>query len=393
MILNEWWTPAVNGVSDDQGTITFDGFLGTYAYSVTSGEVVRTGTFTLDHSHQSGIPNDIVISLDESIPEKVYITPSKEGYLCEGEALSLRAPEGEGLNYTWYRNDTLLSEKTPVLSTGTAGSYRVKVAKGALEFISSPFELEVRTSPESSISLSGDPSICQGESILISTIPQDGVAYEWMNGQSRIEGDIASIEVAQPGIYKLIASSNGCSSSSESVNVTVGTPKELSIEAIGELTFCEGEETILRIDPEPGRVYIWKNGDTIVEPNNFRIHATKSGSYTASTVTEGCLSTSEPVVVTVLPSTDSQCATGIEPDPLASRIYPNPFKGTFHLELTSASGAGTCYEVFDSMGKRILTRILEFGTSQVSISLPDPGIYLLRVHHPHSFESFKLIAE
>ncbi|MCK4747496.1 MAG: endo-1,4-beta-xylanase, partial [Bacteroidales bacterium] len=36
LIYNQWWTPAINAVSDDQGMASFEGCLGTYKYTVTS---------------------------------------------------------------------------------------------------------------------------------------------------------------------------------------------------------------------------------------------------------------------------------------------------------------------------------------------------------------------
>ena len=38
----------------------------------------------------------MIISLYESIPEQVRIIPSNSGFFCQGEEVTLKAPEGDG---------------------------------------------------------------------------------------------------------------------------------------------------------------------------------------------------------------------------------------------------------------------------------------------------------
>ena len=48
MIVKQSWTPALDAVSDVGGEVSFEGYLGTYSYTVSDGVNVRTGTFTMD---------------------------------------------------------------------------------------------------------------------------------------------------------------------------------------------------------------------------------------------------------------------------------------------------------------------------------------------------------
>lgn len=471
MIFNRWWTPAIDELSGDQGEAAFEGFLGTYAYTVSAGGMERKGTFTLDHSFQSGESNQIVISLDPSVPNEAVIVPSRPGFLCQGEQVTLQAPEGTGLEYAWYRNDTLLNDQSSGLLTGMAGSYSVKVTKSGLELFSAPYVLEVRAMPESSIALSGNPALCMGEGITLSTDPAVGIQYEWMDGTVRIQEQVTSIEVFEPGHYTLVASSNGCEALSGTVEVTVGPLYDIPIEALGDLSICEGEEVVLRTVPEPGKIYTWRNGDSIVEADNFRIHASTGGAYRVSSITGGCQSiseplnvqvlplpeavitytgdlslcpgttltleantgaglayawlkgetaletvdpflevgeggsytlltgnagctaTSEPVVVSLLSPEDALCTTGIDMNPVGARIFPNPFKGSFQLELDSPSLAGTRLEIFDAMGRLVVINEVVPGTSLVHVALADQGMFLARLYRGREFYTFKLIAE
>ncbi len=111
MIKNQWWTPVQDVVSDASGNLSIEGFLGNYSYTLSYGDVLRTGTFTLEHSFESGLGNEIVISLDEALPESVEITPSQSGYICSGEEVTLQAPEGDGLSYLWQLNGVELDQE------------------------------------------------------------------------------------------------------------------------------------------------------------------------------------------------------------------------------------------------------------------------------------------
>jgi GH35 family endo-1,4-beta-xylanase len=170
LIYTQWWTPEINALSGSQGDLNFDGFLGTYSYTVSYGGKERTGTFVLDQSFQSGEKNSIKISLDPALPEEVSITPSKPGFLCEGEEVILRAPEGEGLEYTWYHNNAVLPQNTSSISTGTGGEYVVKLSKGFMELFSEPYILEVREVPVLELTASGSLSLCEGDSLSLSTV-------------------------------------------------------------------------------------------------------------------------------------------------------------------------------------------------------------------------------
>lgn len=303
-IYKQWWTPEINAMSGAVGEVAFEGFLGTYKYTVSFADQERTGTFVLDKSHASGQLNSIKISLDEAFPEAVQITPSKSGFLCQGEEVILKAPEGEGLEYTWSRNDSTLLENTSNITTGQTGSYKVMVAKNGLELHSEAYYLEVRTQPELELALSGPDSFCEGDSLILSVEREDGPEYEWMKGDVRILRNAPSITIKQSGNYRLLVTAMGCTAEA-GLEVSADPKPEVSIEAVGELAFCEGEELLLRTNPVPGLIYSWSKEDVVVEQNNFRIRVNESGKYSVSTTVGACTGSSDTLEVRVYPVPES----------------------------------------------------------------------------------------
>ena len=221
LVFNQWWTKNTEAVTDSLGKVSFDGFLGTYKYTIKSGDKVRTGTFKIDNSKKSGKINLVVLSFDSTFPDNVEITATKPACLCEGENITLKTAEIEGLTYQWFRNDTLLTEQTASLTTDIAGLYSVNVSNGNTEKTSKPFEFKVNPIPAVEIVTAGDLSFCPGGEVKFSANVANNVSYNWFKGNTKIQGSVSTIDVAQSGSYMLTASANGCTANSEPVNVKV----------------------------------------------------------------------------------------------------------------------------------------------------------------------------
>jgi endo-1,4-beta-xylanase len=222
LVFNKWWTPKTDSLTNNEGIATFEGFLGTYKFTVTDGENERTGTFTLDHSNKSEIPNIIKISLDESVPVQVSITAKGSAVLCEGETVTLRAPKAEGLTYKWHLGEELLAEATAdTLVTGAAGFYMLRVSKGSVETTSPAFEVVVNPYPEAIISVDGEVAFCPGGKAVLNANIDNDASYTWMKGTTKIQGSVTSIDATTSGTYRLITNAKGCSTTSEPADIQV----------------------------------------------------------------------------------------------------------------------------------------------------------------------------
>jgi hypothetical protein len=221
LVFNQWWTKKTESVTNSLGKVSFDGFLGTYKYTIKSGDKERSGTFDINNSKKSGKANSVVLSFDTNIPDNVEITATKPACLCEGENITLQTVNIEGLTYQWFRNDTLLTEQTSSLTTTTAGLYAVKMSNGNTEVTSPPFELKVNPIPVAEIVASGDLSFCPGGQVQLSANVTNNVSWNWVKGSTKIQGSVPAIDVNESGSYRLTASANGCTSNSASVNVQV----------------------------------------------------------------------------------------------------------------------------------------------------------------------------
>ncbi len=317
-IKKQWWTPAMDTVSDENGTFKFEGFLGTYSYSLSDGDTVRTGTFVLDHSKQSGLANRIIISMDGAIPESVQITPDQEGFICAGEAMTLKATGGEGLQYAWTLEGLALPDSSASIVAVDSGLYQVTVSKNGISLTSEPYLLEVIAVPATpQIVAYGGLEVCAGESLTLSLdgIPDIQSDYEWFLDGNRAQWGGSSIAAGIPG------------------------------------------------------------------------------NYTVQIFDDGCSSVSETVTVTELPASDPRCVTGIKNHESSFRIFPNPCHGAVQVELSCESGSRTIIELYDAMGKLVQSKQIDAGTLQLTLSVPEPGLHLMRITQGKHVQTYKLVSE
>ncbi len=221
LVFNQWWTKKTAKISNAEGKVSFDGFLGTYKYTITSGDKVRTGTFKIENPKQSGIGNLVALSFDQSIPDNISITTTKPACLCEGENVTLQATTGTALKYQWFKGTELLPESSSSIVANQSGMYSVKVSKGSVEIGSSQIEVKVNPIPKSIISTVGNLSFCPGGKVGFSANVSNDLTYNWYKGTAKIQGSVTSLDITASGTYSLVTNASGCSTKSDPVNVEV----------------------------------------------------------------------------------------------------------------------------------------------------------------------------
>lgn len=393
MIFSQWWTPKVDAVSDVGGQVSFEGYLGTYSYTVTEGDNARSGTFTLDHSFQSGLDNSIVISMDESVPESVEIQSSVPGFACSGEDVLLLAPSGEGLSYEWELDGNILEEDNDSLKAVLPGSYSVTVSKSGISTKSEPFMLELRESPNEQLSIDGELEFCEGETVALSVPSGSDREYDWYMDGSRVQWGDTILDAGKTGSYSLGITSGGCTSVTDIEEVVVNTAPDAKVHILGTTTLCEGESVNLRANMASGQIYNWYRGDELLDETSYSLQVSESGTYSLTVSNEKCSSTSLPTEVTVLAANDPHCTVGVEEEMLSTKIFPNPSRGIFHLEFSMPAGAKASVEVYDAVGNLVLLKQAESGFTQMTLNIETPGLYMLRIKRGVNTEIHKLICK
>lgn len=246
LVFNQWWTKKTELVTDSVGKTPANGFLGTYKYTITSGEKVRTGTFKIENSVKSGIENLVILSFDKTIPDNISIKTNKPSCLCEGENITLQAPSGADFSYKWYRGTELLPEVTSAIVADVAGKYSVKIEKGPIVINSDTVEVKVNKLPEAILTKTGDLEFCPGGKITFSANVSNDLTYSWYKGSTKIQGSVTSIDVSESGSYSLVTNAYGCSTKTEAVSVLVYSPTNPKC-----TTGINQMQNLIRVYPNP----------------------------------------------------------------------------------------------------------------------------------------------
>jgi hypothetical protein len=134
--------------------------------------------------------------------------------------------------------------------------------------------------------------------------------------------------------------------------------------------------------------YKWYRNDTLINGADSAIFtATESGVYRVEAVNaNSCTSTSDEFLITVTVSVIADAAFA------NLKIYPNPAKGQFVIELSDLSG-NTNVVVSDMSGRVVLQQKLSNSTTYFDVSAFSKGVYALVIKDERNESVRRLIIE
>lgn len=139
-------------------------------------------------------PNQFLkIIENQCVAPEAFITSNGPVILCQGQTLDLMAPVG-GYDYLWSSGET-----TQMISIGTAGTYMVRVTDiiDGCSSVSAAVQVEVSPDETPEITVTGELSFCEGESVTLTSTTAG--AYLWSNNL----GISQSVEVTEAGTYSV----------------------------------------------------------------------------------------------------------------------------------------------------------------------------------------------
>ncbi len=274
--------------------ITPEGQVGSYAGTpLTSGGVDGVGdnaTFSgatsiaWDRTTSSLFVGDAYNHLVRSIttaskPSLTLLNNTGKTQICLGENFTVRAATNAFNNYAFYVDGILLQNgDTPLFDASylEIGTHQIQVTSfWEVDLIESNIiEIEVLPSQEPTISIVGETTFYEGDSvILVATGTGD---FLWSNGM-----ETQTITVKTTGDYgvQVTPFDGSCAGVSETVNITVlSEPVAAVINIEGEDVLCSGASTTLVSNYETGNQWL-KDGWTIGEATEQELLVTEAGFY------------------------------------------------------------------------------------------------------------------
>ena len=319
------------------------------------------------------------------------LTPSATVSFCNNDSVlaTLTAPTAN--SWQWYSNGQVIpGAVSSSYYIKQAGSYSVWFSNGICSRFSDTLVASSVPAPPANISTYTPTTFCQGDSVFLFANAGTGLAYEWKLNNVTIPGATASTYAAKlGGIYTVVVSIPGsCSTTSAPVTVTLKPNHPVDLGP--DKTVCGN--AIVSLDAGSGaNTYLWSTG---AQTQTINVDSSGVGYgnkiITVITTKDSCASY-DTVSITFI-----DC-TGIEDlgQQQYIRVFPNPGKGDFSIELPIGITHGTV-ELRDFSGRLVYKEDFHSTSKSGLINLKTgllAGVYILSINiHNHIYKE-KLIIQ
>ncbi|QJD77319.1 M12 family metallo-peptidase [Spirosoma rhododendri] len=226
--------------------------------------------------------------------------------------------------------------------------------------------------------ISGNPvrSLCVGDAAPLSATATAG-AYQWFRDGVAIPGSTSLTHApAQSGVYSLSVTSDGCSTVTPTVSLTMNeSPVATAVPQSATQVYAPATVALVG---SGGSSYQWLNGGVVVEGATEAVYkAPVSGTYAVQvTSPAGCTAVSAPVAVNVL----IPLATDELPD-CNLTVGPNPTSTAVVVQYTTTSRADVGLTLTDAAGRIVRAQTwpgVSAGSHRHTLDMPaSAGIYIL----------------
>ena len=329
-------------------------------------------TYTLKVTDNNGCTANDTINITITQPPAVMI--SQNDTICVGETTNLAANASGALSYTWAPAISLSNAliQTPVASPTITTTYTVTVSFTGNCYNTANVKIVVYNLPQ--ITTSGDQSVCEGDSLVLSASATGGFNYVWHPA-----GLLYNSTVSNPQTYPLtqdisftvVVTDNHSCVNSDTVDITVyPVPTPTITENGGVLTsnYAVGNQWYL---------------DGVIIPNETNQNCTPllNGSYTVEVMLNNCSGLSTPYsVINVGENTIDNVVW--------SNMYPNPTNGILHIELNIPNTDNVNIVIKDILGQIVMSEDLKLYDNKVKSDLDlnslRNGVYLFEIHYCES---------
>lgn len=158
-------------------------------------------------------------------PVKAYLEPAASAVICNGKAALLKAPQEKEYVYSWFFNNTTLSNATSsTLQAVKPGRYAVEVRNGSCRVRSTDVVVQ-QVEVAAAIAQPSTTQIPSGASIALKANYEIGNYYEWYRNAVLMPQETAPLLTAkQGGAYNVVVQNSGCAVESATVLLWGGSP-------------------------------------------------------------------------------------------------------------------------------------------------------------------------
>ncbi|MFN0274490.1 MAG: T9SS type A sorting domain-containing protein, partial [Chitinophagales bacterium] len=238
-----------------------------------------------DYSCVNGVNTSNTISVNVKPNPDATISADGATEFCEGGSVNINAVAGYD-SYLWSDGSTGSS-----VNVSASGSYSVMVTDDGCTSSSSNIDVTVNSNPTPTISADGPTTFCAGSVNL--SVDGSYSSYAWSTGETT-----ASINVSSSGSYSVtVTDANGCSGTSNTIEVTEGSAPTISISTTGDAVLCYEGSVELTATASAGNLQWYNDGVLLAGETGTTYTAVSGGKYTCVATDGGCSATSNMINV------------------------------------------------------------------------------------------------
>ncbi len=242
-----------------------------------------------------------------------------------------------------------------------------------------------------SLNVSGNQSICSGQTFTLNIATAQSASIWWYNGSTYLDDIINDLTINpdSSGSYHAQVFYNGCIRQSDTLFLSENPRPSPDITPSGILSICQGDSIQLTVNDIDLTSIKWRyNNANIPGQNDTIIYASVAGFYSARIFNSyGCARTSDQVEI-VIPC--KHAAAEIDQKFIVS---PNPFTG--NLTISDLLHEPVLIQIFDLAGRCVFRNDyfdVDRNVLNVDLEILDSGNYLLNIIHKSKSET-KLITK
>jgi hypothetical protein len=221
---------------------------------------------------------------------------------------------------------------------------------------------------------------CPGFPIQLQAVTATGLSYAWLkDGQLLAGQQAANLLTSGPGFYQLLVNNaNNCADTSQGVRVIELPGVQAQLTAMGNTTFCAGDQLLLKANTAAGYSYQWlKDGQLVTAQTTDSLWVNQAGAYrVVITNSQGCFDTSAVISIQI----NARPLANTTPTGTAS------FCEGDSLQINANTGTGLSYQW-------LLNGIAIAGANQSSIRVGQAGFYRVVVTNSSNCEDTSAVLE
>ncbi|MFD0799702.1 gliding motility-associated C-terminal domain-containing protein [Maribacter chungangensis] len=331
-----WFRNAVELVGETSSTLSITQE-GEYYAEVTQSGGACTSSSKNSETTVAVAPASFELVADYASPYTSCVTTSMvlevqtiNAVAADGTTTDVTADLVDAFTYQWQRNGTDVAGQTgksiSLASNTENGDYVLTASLAGYNEISNTLPIQLLTSETITITSTSTVYCSASDIVTVSTTTDlTSATFEWQKDSVAVSSTDESLNISEPGTYRLVLQQDGCSLISNEIIIAPLDENLITLDPAGEIVLPEGTSRTVRANG--GTAYRWMNASNDEMSTSDSVTFTEAGTYTLIASIDNCEITKQ-VTVSILdtfkvPNVITVNGDGINDQWIIPNLYSN----------------------------------------------------------------------